>query len=79
MLSDIQIPGEVRTEKELKPLLDRPRKLTYEDFDFEKLTVYAGLDCIATSGVLAKIFPTVVQEEDIRIWDGEEKTVTAIS
>lgn len=35
---------------------------TYEDFPSEDLYVYAGLDCIVTSGVLAKTFPKLVEE-----------------
>lgn len=34
----------------------KPARLTYEDFDFDKLLVYAGIDCIATSGLLEKEF-----------------------
>jgi DNA polymerase-1 len=35
---------------------------TYEDFDYENLLFYAGLDTIATSTVLSRIFPHLVDE-----------------
>ncbi len=35
---------------------------TYEDFDAEDLYLYAGLDCIATSTVLERIFPLLAEE-----------------
>lgn len=35
-------------------------RVTYEDFDEEKLYVYAGIDCIATSDLLSKLFPSII-------------------
>lgn len=48
-------------------------KLTYEDFDFEKLNVYAGIDCIATSDLLSAIFPKIIEEEPIIDFDSKGK------
>jgi len=36
----------------------RPR-VTYEDFDAEKLYAYAGIDCVATSDLLAGLWPSL--------------------
>lgn len=79
MLDKLDIFDEEVIEKpKLKSVSTAHRKLTYEDFDFEKLNVYAGIDCIATSGLLAKLFPTITQEEEIHIFeDGKDKVVTA--
>ena len=35
---------------------------TYEDYNYDDLNIYAGLDCIATSKVLSKIFPKLAEE-----------------
>lgn len=47
-----------RTKKE-KP--EVPIYRTYEDFPIEDLLQYAGCDCLATTGVLNKVFPKVVE------------------
>ncbi len=47
-----------RTTKSKEP---GPIYRTYEDFPFEDLCTYAGLDCLATSGIMAKIFPKVAE------------------
>lgn len=39
--------------------------VSYEDFNFEDLMLYAGIDCIATSGLLAKKMPELLTEEGI--------------
>lgn len=46
-----------RTTKE-----EAPKYYTYEDFPVEDLFLYAGVDCLATSGLLTKIFPRVVEQ-----------------
>lgn len=53
--------------------------LTYEDFCFDDLQLYGGLDCIATSEILAKLLPVLVEIEDIHIQniDGTRETVRA--
>ena len=40
----------------------KPVYKTYEDFEAEDLYLYAGLDCIATSTVLERIFPFLAEE-----------------
>jgi len=63
--------------EESKPL-EKPARLTYEDFNFDKLNVYAGLDCIATSGLLSRLFPTLCQEETLHYQDdGVKKSCVA--
>lgn len=42
---------------------------TYEDFDFDKLCLYAGMDNIATSTVLSKLMPDLVEPLSHRIED----------
>jgi len=42
----------------------KPVYRTYEDFDYNKLNLYAGLDCIATSRVLSKVFPRLVDRPE---------------
>lgn len=39
------------------------KKLTYEDFPFDRLNVYAGLDCIGTSELLGRLMPALTQVE----------------
>lgn len=36
---------------------------TYEDYPFEDLCTYAGIDCLVTSQLLAKIFPLVAEQK----------------
>lgn len=40
---------------------------TYEDFNFNDLQTYAGMDCIATSSLLGKLFPEIVEESTILV------------
>ncbi|MNK09930.1 DNA polymerase I, thermostable [compost metagenome] len=54
---------------EPKPKEEKPIYRTYEDFPYEKLVQYAGLDCIATSGVLSTLFPALVEEPTLTIAD----------
>jgi DNA polymerase-1 len=39
-----------------------PRKLTYEDYPSEDLYMYAGVDCITTSSLLGKLWPTLTEQ-----------------
>lgn len=50
------------TPKEVKEPV--PVYRTYEDFDFIDLQKYAGLDCIATSELLARTFPLIIEEPE---------------
>jgi DNA polymerase-1 len=54
---------------------------TYEDFDRDKLLIYAGLDCIVTSELLAKLFPKIAEEpEYVQVGlDGSKKMTKAKS
>lgn len=49
----------------------KPVYRTYEDFDFVKLQEYAGLDCIATSEILARQFPLIIEEPEYVIPNGK--------
>lgn len=53
---------------------------TYEDFDYENLLTYAGLDCIVTSGVLRRIAPLLMETPEITSFDtGEPVKILAPS
>lgn len=56
-----------------------PASKTYEDFDFDDLQLYAGMDCIATSELLAKLFPTITREQTLFVPgpNGEKTEITA--
>ena len=51
-------------------------KPTYEDFDYEKLNVYAGIDCIATLAMLKKQMPQVTRQDAIQDIVGGKKVAT---
>ena len=48
---------------------------TYEDFNVEDLFLYAGLDCIATSTLVANIYPALTEEPEYYIPDVNGKKV----
>lgn len=66
----------VKTELVIKPLY-----LTYEDFPPEDLYLYAGLDCIATSTLLERIFENLAEEPGYFVQgpDGKPKLTQAKS
>lgn len=41
----------------------KPVYKTYEDFPAEDLFLYAGVDCLATTGILNKVFPKIVEKK----------------
>lgn len=63
------------------PVEEKPNlKVTYEDFEFDKLNIYAGIDCIATTGLAANVWEELNREETMRVPDekGREKRVWAL-
>lgn len=60
-------------------LPDAPDRITYEDFPFNDLNTYAGVDCIATSGILGKLWGPLTKTETMKVPDerGKPKTVEA--
>jgi hypothetical protein len=52
----------------IKAAEKRPAK-TYEDFDFDDLQVYAGLDCIGTTELLSRLFPVIAREDTFYVPD----------
>lgn len=42
--------------------LIKPVYNTYEDFRYDDLNLYAGLDCIATSKLLSRLYPKLAEE-----------------
>jgi DNA polymerase-1 len=63
----------VKKEKVDKLPAVKPIYRTYEDFPPEDLYLYAGLDCIATSSVLSRIFPLLAEEPKYLVSDREGK------
>lgn len=58
-------PGDV-LKGDTPPLINQVAatgNLTYEDFNFEDLCLYAGVDCVATSGVLVELWPELNKKE----------------
>ena len=41
--------------------------LSYEDFPYQDLLVYGGIDCIATSTILSELFPKICEEPEFYI------------
>lgn len=58
---------------------DTNEYLTYEDFEYENLLTYAGIDCLVTSGLLSKVFPGICEEPSFKIVgvDGNPITIQA--
>lgn len=57
----------------------QPLVVTYEDFDYDGLNLYAGIDCIATSGIAASMWPEITKVEKMYVPDekGRKKEVNA--
>lgn len=55
---DAQAKLERKEETKTEPQVYK----TYEDFDYEKLLTYAGIDNIATNTLLSKIWPQLIEE-----------------
>ena len=45
---------------------------TYEEYSFDSLNTYAGIDCIVTLDLLKELFPTLVSEQKYNSWDGKQ-------
>lgn len=58
----MKLSEEVKKARAAKKKAEQPVYLTYEDYPVEDLYLYAGLDNIATSTVLARIFPMISEE-----------------
>jgi DNA polymerase-1 len=54
-------------------LPDAPDRITYEDFPFNDLNIYAGVDCIATSGILGKLWGDLTKTEMMKVPDAKGK------
>lgn len=48
-------------------------RVSYEDFNYDTLNLYAGLDCIATTELLRKQFPAIISTEAIKDLTSEGK------
>lgn len=52
---------------------------TYEDFNYDDLQTYAGLDCIATSELLARLMPAIAEEEVFYAPDEKNRKTTTVA
>lgn len=59
------------TKAKTAPVVVEKKKLTYEDFQFDKLNIYGGLDCIGTSSLLAKQYETITKDETVKVKNGK--------
>jgi DNA polymerase-1 len=66
----------VKKVKEAKVQKDTTEYLTYEDFDYDNLMTYAGIDCLVTSGVMAETFPRICEEPPFKIVGVDGKSIT---
>lgn len=67
---DLAFPEEkLETSEEIKSKEEASEKpeisVSYEDFDYDTLNIYAGIDCIATTELLRKQFPLISKSEPI--------------
>lgn len=58
------------------PAEEKPIYKTYEDFDYEELLTYAGIDTYATSTVVSRLFPQMIEKPEYRINVGPGQTKT---
>ena len=66
----------VKKEVELKP--EKPKYYTYEDYPYQDLLTYAGIDCIVTSELLAKISSKVFAHPEYTFIDNGKQTKTKL-
>jgi len=57
-----QLAAQVDQAKE-----DASREVTYEDFAFDALNIYAGIDCIATSGLAVQMWDELTQIDTMKV------------
>lgn len=55
-------PKKPKATKAKAPKEEKPVYGTYEDFPYDDLMTYAGIDCIVTSDLLAETFPKLLEE-----------------
>lgn len=54
---------------------ERPVYTTYEDYDYEDLLTYAGIDTYGTSTVISRMFPQLIVKPEYRVKEGPSKVV----
>lgn len=54
---------------------EKPVYTTYEDYDYEDLLTYAGIDTYGTSTVISRLFPQLVVRPEYRVKEGPSKVV----
>lgn len=63
-----KVRARIEKPKVLKPIKEEKKVYsTYEDFDFDDLQAYAGIDCIVTSELMARTFPAIIDEPTYRL------------
>ena len=79
-LADLVNPTtEPKAKKKAKPKAPaepKPVYLTYEDFEYEDLLTYAGLDCIVTTELASRVAPLIFDEPIYTFPEGEKLTPT---
>jgi DNA polymerase I-like protein with 3'-5' exonuclease and polymerase domains len=55
---------------------EKPVYTTYEDYNYEDLLTYAGIDTYGTSTVISRLFPQLVVRPDYRVKEGPSKIVS---
>ena len=55
---------------------EKPVYTTYEDYNYEDLLTYAGIDTYGTSTVISRMFPKLVNRPEYRVKEGPSKIVT---
>lgn len=64
------------TEAAPAPPSEKPVYTTYEDYNYEDLLTYAGIDTYGTSTVISRLFPQMVAKPEYRVKEGPSKIVT---
>lgn len=74
----IKKPRAVKAKKEVVPKEPPPVYETYEDFDPEKLFLYAGIDCVVTSELASALAGQASAEPECDFYEVDEKTQKTI-
>lgn len=54
---------------------EKPIYTTYEDYPYEDLLTYAGIDTYGTSTVISRLFPKLIERPEYRVKEGPSKVV----
>lgn len=68
-----ETPTETAPESGAK---EKPVYTTYEDYNYEDLLTYAGIDTYGTSTVVSRLFPQLIVRPEYRVKEGPSKIVS---